>query len=643
MQLKELGVIIPTEPHSNIAAAVSAAQQSPGAAVWIPAWYTGGDSVPANPGVPVYDNRGTAGTFTGASSASSPNIKLVQTPGNITTFSAVTSSSKAFLANNIAGNLLLTFVAMSLASSSNTVAISDSQGNTWIQAGQSDVGQYYVFYVASAKAGVNAVTATFNASSSGTFTIAEYSGVLAAHPVETTNTPNGSGATFSLGSGVLTPVSGSLMVVWGGNNGGPNTYNSFVGCTPRTGLVNVAAVLCDNTSTVAGQNFYVANQNGTAGGVDFIAKVVTFLPATYVPPAYPALVRGTEGAIGTVTIVSTGTSPIKDVFAGGNQAGNTILVEVQQAGAVDNITSVTDSAGNIYARLPGGGDIADSNNHRFYSLYAAPVTANSLTNNTVSVAFSAGTLWMAAVEVSGITGVEDVNSTGALVATKNNDFVITSNGFSGGGVTWTNLSGFDIFGTPFSNNQMEVNYFLSCSQNNAISAFINNGTNFPASFSVGLLASNPTAGCPGASGSLTGNFNPSVPLVAVGTGTCSPSATLGLYPLGQTTGTPCTSTTLTQGLLLKQSQVVLGISVTAGTAGVNASSGVVTVKNGASATAITCTIGTNNICQDFSHPTPFSATSSVVVQVTTQAAETLANLTVTLYLAPVGAFPLGVL
>src|SRR5260370_2897518 len=65
MQLKELGVVIPTDPHNNIAAAINAAQQSPGAAVWIPAWYTGGDSVPANPGVPTFDLRGL-GSFSGS-------------------------------------------------------------------------------------------------------------------------------------------------------------------------------------------------------------------------------------------------------------------------------------------------------------------------------------------------------------------------------------------------------------------------------------------------------------------------------------------------------------------------------------------------------------------------------------------------
>lgn len=70
MELQELGVVTPTGPQTNIQAAINAAKTSPGAAVWIPAWYTGSDSVPATPGVPVFDMRGSAGTFTGGSLSS---------------------------------------------------------------------------------------------------------------------------------------------------------------------------------------------------------------------------------------------------------------------------------------------------------------------------------------------------------------------------------------------------------------------------------------------------------------------------------------------------------------------------------------------------------------------------------------------
>lgn len=101
MQYKELGVITPTEPHTNIAAAINAAQQSPGAAVWIPAWYTGTDTVPATPGVPVFDLRGTTGTFTAASTFSKNVIDAanpayaggVKANGHFSSIPTITSGS----------------------------------------------------------------------------------------------------------------------------------------------------------------------------------------------------------------------------------------------------------------------------------------------------------------------------------------------------------------------------------------------------------------------------------------------------------------------------------------------------------------------------------------------------------------------
>lgn len=82
MELQELGVITPTGPHTTIQAAVNAATKSPGAAVWIPAWYTGGDSVPSAPGVPVFDMRGTSGSFTASSTFSAGTIDVTASPYN---------------------------------------------------------------------------------------------------------------------------------------------------------------------------------------------------------------------------------------------------------------------------------------------------------------------------------------------------------------------------------------------------------------------------------------------------------------------------------------------------------------------------------------------------------------------------------
>jgi hypothetical protein len=50
----------------NIQAAINKAKAAPGGAVWIPNSYTGTDTVPATPGVPVFDMRGLGNTTMGS-------------------------------------------------------------------------------------------------------------------------------------------------------------------------------------------------------------------------------------------------------------------------------------------------------------------------------------------------------------------------------------------------------------------------------------------------------------------------------------------------------------------------------------------------------------------------------------------------
>jgi len=65
--------------------------------------------------------------------------------------------------------------------------------------------------------------------------------------------------------------------------------------------------------------------------------------------------------------------------------------------------------------------------------------------------------------------------------------------------------------------------------------------------------------------------------------------------------------------------------VSAGTGGVNASSGVVTVLKNGSTTTMTCTLGTGTSCTDITHTQAYAAGDLISIQFTTQAAETLAN------------------
>jgi len=76
---------------------------------------------------------------------------------------------------------------------------------------------------------------------------------------------------------------------------------------------------------------------------------------------------------------------------------------------------------------------------------------------------------------------------------------------------------------------------------------------------------------------------------------------------------------------MNRAGTLLNLQVTAGTGGVNASSGAVTVLKNGSATTLTCTVGTGTSCSDATHTAAFATGDVISIQFTTQAAETLAG------------------
>ena len=110
------------------------------------------------------------------------------------------------------------------------------------------------------------------------------------------------------------------------------------------------------------------------------------------------------------------------------------------------------------------------------------------------------------------------------------------------------------------------------------------------------------------------------------TGTATSSSTLGLYGTGpNVTTTTCTSTTIGSGIVVSGSRTLQNLIVTASHAGVNASSGVVTVLRNGIATTLTCTIGTGTSCVDGTHTVALSDGDLISLQFTTQATEVLAG------------------
>lgn len=110
------------------------------------------------------------------------------------------------------------------------------------------------------------------------------------------------------------------------------------------------------------------------------------------------------------------------------------------------------------------------------------------------------------------------------------------------------------------------------------------------------------------------------------TGTATSSSTLGLYGTGPNeTVTTCTSTTIGSGTVMTMPGTLYNLIAFASTAGVSASSGVVTVLKNGSSTTITCTIGTGTFCVDGTHAVAYVAGDLISLQFTTQATETLAG------------------
>lgn len=110
------------------------------------------------------------------------------------------------------------------------------------------------------------------------------------------------------------------------------------------------------------------------------------------------------------------------------------------------------------------------------------------------------------------------------------------------------------------------------------------------------------------------------------TGVSTASSTLGLYGTGpNVTSTTCTSTTIGTGITMQTAGTIRALAVSATAAGVNASSGVVTLLKNGVAQTLTCTVGTSTSCFDSTHTVSYAAGDLLSFQFTTQAAETLAG------------------
>lgn len=123
----------------------------------------------------------------------------------------------------------------------------------------------------------------------------------------------------------------------------------------------------------------------------------------------------------------------------------------------------------------------------------------------------------------------------------------------------------------------------------------------------------------------TGNYIAPRAVTGACTGTVPASSTIGLYGTGANITTTACAATVGNGVVMDHAGTAYALIVSATTGGVNASSGAVSIlKNGVSQTT-TCTLGTTTFCADLAHSFNYAKGDIITVQLTTQAADTLAG------------------
>jgi hypothetical protein len=138
--------------------------------------------------------------------------------------SGLTSLSEPYTSPNTAGNLLIVFVRMS--TSTQTVGITDTLGNTYTQAvaqiQTNDLSQIHIFYVANCLGGTNTVKATFSGVNNHPWLVVyEYSGLSATSPLDRVSGAQGFSTTPNSGTTASTTHAPELVF---GGFGFPATY-----------------------------------------------------------------------------------------------------------------------------------------------------------------------------------------------------------------------------------------------------------------------------------------------------------------------------------------------------------------------------------------------------------------------------------
>jgi len=320
-----------------------------------------------------------AGMLLSAFAALGQTPALVQS--NAAQGTSVSSLPVSFSSSNTVGNVIVASVR--LATTTQTVTIADSLGNTYAnavsQAQSTDGHQIFIFYAKNIKAGANTVTATFSASNAHAWlAVYEYSGLGNITALDRTAHASGSSTAPSSGSTSTTTVANELVF---GACGLPYNYTGTV--TAGSGYT----LLQQNTSTsrAANEGRSVTATGAYAGTfslsatANWSAAVATFATAPAVTTS--SLAAGTQGTAYSATLAASG--------------GRTSYTWSVTAGTLPNGLSLNTSSGAITGTPTATGtsnitvQVKDANSNT--ATKALSITINAPPSITTTSPLPAGT------------------------------------------------------------------------------------------------------------------------------------------------------------------------------------------------------------------------------------------------------------
>ncbi len=264
-----------------------------------------------------------------------------------------TSVTVPYTAAQNDGNLNVVIVGWS-DSTAHVTSLTDSNGNVYQLAvgpmvtGALSQAIYYAKNISAAAAATNAVTVTFNTGATyPDVRILEYSGIDPVSPVDTFVGATGNSAMSS--SGTLTTTNATDLLV-GANTVQTTTADAGSGFTLRLLPGPDADIAEDELVTVAGS--YAASAPLDYAG-DWVMQMVAFragsttpsptpTPAPTATPATPAYVQGNYTAPQTPQMALT------VPYTAAQTAGNLNVVIVGWNDSTAEVSSLTDSVGNVY-------------------------------------------------------------------------------------------------------------------------------------------------------------------------------------------------------------------------------------------------------------------------------------------------------